>query len=219
MHFGVVLPALPFLLRGAIVTVEIAATSMALALALGLLIGVARTYGGRILNLVLGVPVDVLRSIPLLALMVWSFYALPVLLNRSISPFVAGAISLGLQYAAFVSEVFRGGLGSISRGQRYAAFALGMTPAQALRRIVLPQAAIRMLPPVGSLTASLIKDTSLLYGIGVAELMRQAATVNGLESRPFEIFTVVGLIYAGITYPVMVSVNWAYRRLSPRASG
>lgn len=219
MNFDVVFQSLPFLLRGAVVTIEIAAVSVGLALCLGLVLGLARAYGGRITNAIIGFPVDILRSIPLLALMVWAFYALPVMIDKAVSPFVAGALSLGVQYAAFVSEVFRGGLRSVGVGQSSAAHALGMTHVQTIRRIVLPQAAIRMLPPLGSLAASLIKDTSLLYGIGVAELMRNAATLNGLESRPFEIFTVVGFIYAAITAPVMVIVNFTYRRLASRAAG
>lgn len=217
--FGVVLQNLPFLLTGVVVTIQIAILSMALATALGLVVGIARTYGGPPVDRLLGLPVDMLRSIPLLALMVWVFYALPVLSGLELSPFTAGVVSLGLQYGAFMSEVFRAGFGSISPGQRIAGLALGMTNAQMLRRVVVPQAAIRMLPPAASQMASLIKDTSLMYAIGVTELMNQAATVNGLYARPFEIFTVVGIIYFCITYPVMYVINWAYVRLSPLVAG
>lgn len=219
LDFEVAVQNLPFLIQGAVVSVQVALLGMALATALGLLVAIGRMYGGHWTDRLLALPVDLLRSIPLLALMVWVFYALPVLMNQEMSPFTAGVLSLGLQYGAFMSEVFRAGLGSVSPGQRQAGLALGMSNMQVLRRVIVPQAAVRMLPPAGSQLASLIKDTSLLYGIGVGELMHQAATVNGLNARPFEIFTVVGLIYLGITYPLMFVINWAYRRLSPLVAG
>lgn len=208
-----------FLLQGLVVTLEVCALGMLLATALGLAVAVLRIYGGKTVDRGLGFVVDVMRSIPLLALMVWVFYALPVLVNGEMSPFLAGVISLGVQYAAFMSEVFRAGLGSISPGQRLAALALGMTPFQALYRVIVPQAAVRMLPPMGSQLVSLIKDSSLLYGIAVAELMHQAATLNGLYARPFEIFTAIAIVYVVLTYPVTLGVNAVYRRLVPLTAG
>lgn len=218
-QFQVVFDHWQFLLNGLVVTVEVTACGMFVATLLGLLLAAGRTYGGSLIDRVLAVPVDILRAIPLLALMVWVFYALPILLNQEISPFAAGVISLGLQYGAYMSELFRAGFGALSPGQRLAATALGMTQLQVLRRIVVPQAAILMLPPAGSQFVALIKDSSLLYGIGVTELMQHGATLNGLFLRPFEIFTAIGVIYALLTYPITVAVNWTYKRLLPLAAG
>jgi polar amino acid transport system permease protein len=217
--FRVVFEHWQFLLNGVVVTVEVTACGMFVATVLGLLLAIGRTYGGSRVDRVIAVPVDILRAIPLLALMVWVFYALPVLVNQELTPFGAGVISLGLQYGAYMSELFRAGLGALSPGQRLAATALGMTQLQALRRIVVPQAAILMLPPAGSQFVALIKDSSLLYGIGVTELMQHGATLNGLYFRPFEIFTAIGVIYFLLTYPTTIAVNWAYKRLLPLASG
>lgn len=214
MNFIPVLKELPFLLRGALLVIEVTFASILLASLIGIPVGIARTYGSRTLRWVLSVPVDILRALPLLVLIVGTFYALPLLTSRSISPFAAGVISLGLYYAAMLSEVFRAGLQSIGPGQRAAAAALGMTTPQILRRVLLPQATIMMIPPLGSLLSSLIKSTSLLYGIGVTELMWQAGTLNSLISRPFEVFTVAGIIYAAIVYPIVLLTNWAYGRLS-----
>lgn len=212
LNFGSILEYLPYLLQGAVVTVQLSVAAMVVASIVGTAIGMGRSYGGRGLNAVLGLAVDCLRSIPQLALMVWVFYALPVLAGAQISPFTAGVISLGIQYAAFMSEVVRAGLGSLASGQQAAAMALGMNRWQVLRRVLVPQAVIRMLPAAGSLLVSLVKDTSLVFGIGVLELMHQAATVNGLVPRPFEIFTVVGAIYLVMTYPITVTINLIYRR-------
>lgn len=212
LDFLSILQYLPFLLQGAVVTVEVSLAAMVVASAGGAMVAVGRVYGPRGLGALLGLPVDALRSIPQLALMVWVFYALPVLAQVQISPFVAGVISLGIQYAAFMSEVVRAGLSSLSTGQRDGALALGMSEVQVLRRVLLPQAVVRMLPPAGSLLVSLLKDSSLVFGIGVAELMHQASTVNGLAPRPFEIFTIVGAIYFAMTYPITIGVNAIYRR-------
>ena len=214
-HFEIVLGHLAFLLEGVIVTAQVSVIAMIVASLVGSAVAALRKYGGPLLGVPLGFAVDSLRAIPQLALMVWTFYALPVLMNQPVSPFVAGVISLGAQYGAFMSEVVRAGLDSLSPGQEASALALGMTRTQALRRVLLPQAIIRMLPPAGSLLVGLLKDSSLLFGIGVLELMNRAATLNGLYLRPFETFTVVGLIYLVMTYPITIGVNWLYGRLAP----
>jgi polar amino acid transport system permease protein len=218
-HFEDVLAHLPFLMEGVIVTAQVSVVAMVVAGLLGSTVAALRVYGGPLVGVPLGFAVDSLRAIPQVALLVWIFYALPVLMNQAVSPFVAGVISLGVQYAAFMSEVVRAGLGSLSPGQEAAALAIGMTRTQAMRRVLIPQAVIRMLPPAGSLLVALLKDSSLLFGIGVLELMNRAATLNGLYLRPFETFTIAGLIYLLMTYPITVAVNWAHGRLAPLIAG
>src|ERR1700743_2449323 len=130
------------LLRARLVTVELNVASVALALVLGTLMGLGRVYGGRWLDLGIGFLIDVVRSIPILVIMVWVFFGLPLLLGLQNFPaFLAGGLALGVHTGVYIAEIVRGGLGSVRRGQMQAALALGMSWPQAVGRIVLPQAA------------------------------------------------------------------------------
>src|SRR4029077_5578095 len=115
--------------------------------------------------------VDVLRSTPLLVQLMWIFFALPILTGVALSPIAAGGMGLGLYAGAYLSEVYRSGILSIPQGQWHASMALGMTTSQLLRRVILPQAIFRVLPPLASLCMSLLKDSSLVSAISLQELM------------------------------------------------
>jgi polar amino acid transport system permease protein len=122
-------------------------------------------------------------------------------------------VALALNVAAFIAEVYRAGITSIPAGQRQAAMALGMTRAQLYRRVLLPQAIVRVIPPLGSYWVSLFKDTSILAVIGVAELMYQGRLVSTDTYRPVEILTGVALIYYVLAYPQSLAVDYLFRRL------
>jgi polar amino acid transport system permease protein len=111
-----------------------------------------------------------------------------------------------------MSEIYRAGIASIPRGQSQAALALGLTPAQAMRRIVLPQAVVRMIPPMANIWVSLFKDTSIVTAIGVAEMMTQARALAADTYRPMEIYTLVALLYFALTLPQSMLVNWLFGR-------
>ena len=121
-------------------------------------------------------------------------------------------MALGLNVGAFMSEIYRAGILSLSPGQTAAGLALGMTRLQLMRRVLLPQAVTRMIPPVASTWVSLFKDTSIVSAIGVVELMFRAREIATDTFRPLEIFTVVALVYFVITYPQSLAVNVLYRR-------
>jgi len=121
-------------------------------------------------------------------------------------------VALTLNVAAFIAEVYRAGITSIPVGQAQAALALGMTRSQLYRRVLLPQAVARVIPPLGSYWVSLFKDTSLLAVIGVAELMYQGRLVATDTYRPLEILTGVAIIYYVLAYPQALAVNFLYRR-------
>ncbi len=130
--------------------------------------------------------------------------------------FVCGMLGLGLYSAAYVSEIVRAGVGSVRAGQTRAALALGMSQLQAVYRIVLPQAVIRMLPSFGSIFVTAIKDTAIASVIAVPELMKRSETLAGQTFRPFEVYTVAMILFFLILFPVARGVDAVYRRVAHR---
>jgi polar amino acid transport system permease protein len=149
--------------------------------------------------------------------LIWIYYALPILTGQSLTAFVAGSLGLSLYAGSFFSEIFRAGILSVERGQAEAALALGMTQAQAMRRVILPQAVVRMLPPIGSSLITLVKDSSLLSIISVPELMRQSETLASLTFRRMEVLSVGAVIYFGLSFPLSRAVDSLHRRYAPES--
>jgi len=203
-----------FLGRGLEVTVEVSLLSMALGFAVGVVVGTLRTYGGRVLDSVLGFYVDSMRAIPLLAVLVWTYFAFPLVIGRSLDTITAGVLALGLHLGAYMAETVRAGLTSVRKGQMQAALALGMSRFEGIRTIILPQALIRMLPPLGSLLIFAIKDSAIASVIAVPELLRQSQVVAGQTYRPFEIYTAAMIVYFLLCYPVARGVDRLYRRVA-----
>ena len=210
-HWEVLWESLPILLEGVWITVLASVVSMLAALLLGLLVALARLAGG-VASAVAYVYVEFFRNSPQLMIVVWVFTVLPLVTGITLSPLLSGIVALALNLSAFVAEVYRAGLTSIPAGQTQAALALGMTRAQLYRRVLLPQAVARVIPPLGSYWVSLFKDTSLLAVIGVAELMYQGRLVATDTYRPVEILTGVALIYYVLAYPQALGVNLLFRR-------
>lgn len=204
----------PFLAKALAMTIFISIASTAVGFAIGILVGALRTYGGKASNLLLGFYVDSMRAIPLLVILVWAFFAFPLVVGHSINAVTAGVAGLGLHLGAYVSETVRAGLTSVRRNQMQAALALGMSPLQAIRTIILPQAIIRMLPALGSLFVYAIKDSAIASVIAVPELLRQTQIVAGKTFRPFELYTAAMLAYFVLCYPVARGVDAIYRRLA-----
>ena len=202
-----------FLASGLVTTLLVSALSILLGAAIGLVVGAGRTYGGRWLDRILGFYVDTVRAVPVLVFLVWTYFAFPLFAGIRLTPTTAGVLALGFHLGAYVGEVIRAGLLSVRAGQMRAALALGMTRLQAIRTIILPQALIRMLPPIGSLTVIAIKDSAIASVIAVPELMRQSQTLVGNTFRPFEIYTAVMIVYFLILYPIARGTERLYRRL------
>lgn len=203
-----------FLLRAVWTTLLLSVLSMLLGFAIGVVVGALRTYGGRVLDALLGFYVDTMRAIPLLVVLVWIFFAFPLIFGVSVNAMSAAVVALGLHLGAYVAETIRAGLTSVRRGQMSAALALGMSRFQAVRTIILPQALIRMLPPLGSLFVIAIKDSAIASVIAVPELLRQSQTLAGQTFRPFEIYTAAMLVYFLICYPVARGTDALFRRIS-----
>jgi polar amino acid transport system permease protein len=155
-----------------------------------------------------------MRAIPVLVVLVWSFFALPILTGLTMPPFVAALVGLTVHLAAYAAEIVRAGIESVRPGQTRAALALGMSRAQIVRRIILPQAIVRMLPAFGSLLSITIKDTAIASVIAVPELMRQSETLAGQSFQPIEVYTFAMLVYFVILFPVTRGVDMFYQRVA-----
>lgn len=208
-----------FLLHGLALTILVSGIGLFIGLIGGMVLAAARLSSFAAGRAAGGLYVDFFRSTPFLSQVFWFFYAFPVLTGLNFDALTTGCVALGMYEAAYLGEVFRTGILSVPRGQAEAAYAEGMTRAQVARLIVLPQAIRTMLPPLGSSFVSLIKDSSILSAIGVAELTFQGNAVATATFRPLETLTVVALMYALVTYPLTLVVNVLHRRSVRVTSG
>ena len=192
---------LPILGIGLTVTLKAAATGFAIALVLGLVFALLRRSPYKIISWPTVVVVEFLRDTPLLVQLFFLYYVLPVY-GIVLPAFLTGALALGLQYSAYTSEVYRGGIEAIPRGQWEAAQALNLKYAARMRDVVLPQAfKIALAPTVGYLV-QIIKGTSLAAIIGFVEVTRAGQIVNNATFQPLVVFSVVAAIYFVICWPL-----------------
>ena len=211
-QFETVLPHLPYLLAGARMTIAVSVISLIGALLIGLFLALARISRLGLVRAAAGLFIDIWRSTPTLAQLLWIYYALPILTGIPLTAFLAGAITLACHYGANLAEVYRAGILAVPSGQTNAGLALGLTRAQTMRRIVLPQAVTIMLPLIASQFIVLFKESALISMISLEELMWHGQSLAGLTMRSVEVFTVVALIYMALTYPQTLLVNWLHRR-------
>jgi polar amino acid transport system substrate-binding protein len=204
---------LPLLLRGAVTTIELSVLGMALAVVAGLVIVLMRLYGIAPLRWFARAYVEIFRGTPLLIQLFLIYYGLPEI-GIKFNPFFAGILGLGLNYAASEAENYRAGIQAIPHGQMEAAFALGMSRAQALRRIILPQALRLVIPPVTNDFIAMFKDSSIVSVITMVELTK----VYGMLAMSTYDYIGLGLMTAGIyfalSYPASIFANWLEGKLS-----
>ena len=212
--FSVITTHLRFLGSGIVTTLVLSVASGITSLAAGFVIALLRLYGSRWLRPIAVLYIDSMRAIPVLVVLVWTFFALPILTGLTMPPFFAALLGLTVHLAAYVAEIVRAGVESVRPGQMRAAVALGMSRAQAVRRIVMPQALVRMLPAFGSLLSITIKDTAIASVIAVTELMRQSETLAGQSFQPIEVFSFAMLVYFVMLFPVTRGVDLIYRRVA-----
>jgi polar amino acid transport system permease protein len=196
------------------ITVYISLLSLLFGFVIGVVVGAVRTYGGRFADAVLGFYVDSMRAIPLLVVLVWTFFAFPLIAGTSLSSVTAGVIALSIHLGAYMAETIRAGLTSVRKGQMQAALAVGMSRIEAIRKIILPQALIRMLPSLGSLCTFAIKDSAIASVIAVPELMRQSQIVAGQTYQYVVIYTALMIVYFLLCYPLARGVDRLYRRVA-----
>jgi polar amino acid transport system permease protein len=203
-----------FLGYGVLVTLALSVASGLTSLALGFVVALLRLYGPRWLRPAIVLYIDSMRAIPVLVVLVWTFFALPIVAGVTLPPFWAALAGLTVHLAAYAAEIMRAGIESVRPGQTRAALALGLSRAQILRRIVLPQAIVRMLPAFGSLLSVTIKDTAIASVIAVPDVMRQSETLAGQSFQPIEVYTFAMLVYFVLLFPVTRGVDRVYRRLA-----
>ena len=203
---------LKFLLGGVWWTIALSVTAMVLSIALGLAIALPGISDKRFPRAVNRVYVEIFRSIPMLVMVLWVYYGLPVVLGLKLGVFVAGVVALALCDSAFEAEIFRAGIQSIERGQVEASKSLGLSYFQTMRHVILPQAIRRVLPPLGNQFVYMLKMSSLVSVIGLLELTRRANELTVTEYRPLEIYTVLVLEYLVL----ILIVSHFVRRLEKR---
>jgi polar amino acid transport system permease protein len=211
---------LPALLSGLRVTVVATFVVMALALAAGLPVALARISGNQLVRLVSTVYVQVLRGTPVLLQLFVLYYVLPFA-GIKLDPWTAGVAGMSAAYAAYLSEIYRAGIQAVDRGQTEAALSIGMSRVQVMRLIVLPQAIRIIIPPIGNTFIGLFKDTSLLSILTIRELMFEGQLLAATNFRYITIFSVIAVLYLVVCWPCAALIERLERRLKtlPRDHG
>ena len=203
-----------FLLAGFNDTIQVSLLSMLFAMTLGLVIALLDLAKSPFLQLLNRIYVEVIRSIPVLVLLLWVYYGMPTLLDVSLNHFWAGVIALTVAESAFMAEVFRGGIQAISRGQHEAAESLGLNYWQKMRLVILPQAFRHILPPLGNQFVYILKMSSLVSVIGLSDLTRRANELVVNEYLPLEIYTFLVVEYLVLILVVSQAVRWLEKRIA-----
>jgi polar amino acid transport system permease protein len=183
-------------------------------LIIGFGVGIARLAPSRAVNYPLILYIELFRCTPLLVQLIWFYYAFPVVVGLDIPAHVAAAMTLSLYTGAFYAEIIRGGVNSIERGQWDAARAIGMRRGQVMRRVILPQAIKRMVPPFMNQSIMQLKNTSLVSTIAVSDLLYQGEIITATTYRPLEVYTVVAIIYFGVLFPLTLLAQLIEKRMA-----
>lgn len=202
-----------FLLGGFKTTIALSVLSFVIAVALGLIVALPALYGNRSLRIVNRVYVEPFRAVPTLVLILWVYYGMPVVLGIELEAFSAGVVALALSESAFLAEIFRAGIQSVGRGQEEAADAIGLTFADKMRFVIMPQAIRRILPPLGNQFVYMLKMSALVSVIGLEDLTRRANELVTSEYRPLEVYTFLILEYLVLIMIVSAGVRWLEHKM------
>lgn len=196
-------PWLPLIIEATLLTILLSAMSLLGSIAIGLTVAVLRLLGWAWINLLLGTLVDLIRGTPLLVqLLIW-YLVPPVAFDINVDPLQAAVLGLSVNGGAFLSEIIRGAMRAVPKGQREAASAVGLGRFYSLRAIELPQAMPVILPAAVSFYIGLVKDTSIAYIVGLHELLKTSQLITMQEpSRTFELYLVAAVIYFAICFPL-----------------
>lgn len=213
LDFSPVFADWAMLLAGAVVTVEVTAASLLLGCLIGLLVGIGRLNPAR--RVVYGLCSAYLlffRGTPLLVqLFIW-FFGLPQF-GLMLPAWACGVLGLGMYSGAYVSEIVRGAIESVDRGQNEAARSLGMSAAQSMRKIIIPQAFVRMIPPLGNEFIALIKNSALVSLLTIHDLMHEGQKIISVSYRSLEVYLVIALIYLVMTSATSAALRLIEKRL------
>lgn len=215
-RFDVVWSNFGFLISGVGITLYLSAMTMLFGTIIGVVSAVLRLTRIKAISYPITFYVEFFRGTPALVQIVWIYYCLPILTGLQISGLASVIVAMSLNSGAYMSEVFRAGIQGIDKGHREAALSLGMSRTQTFRRIVLPQAAYRMIPTAGNVFVSAIKLSSLASVVGMNELMRQGQSLITYSFRPLEVFTIVAVIYFCMTYTASLVLMYLEYRFAWR---
>ena len=201
---GNILDWLPEFAVASLRTLELMVLAFLLATALGIFIALARISKVRVLRGSAIVYIECIRGTPVLVILFWVYFGLPEFGSwLAFSSFTAAVIGLGIHGAAFLAEIFRSGIEALHRGQMEAALSVGMTPAKAMRYIILPQATRVVLPPIANYTVGLLKETALCSIIAAPELMLRAKDLASSSFLPMPAFVLAAVFYYLMRFPMM----------------
>lgn len=197
---------------GAKLTVALTVLTMAAAIPGGIVLALMRLSRWRVVSALSAAYVEFFRNLPLILVVYWAFYVMPMILGVEFSAFNTGLTALCLNVSAYNAETFRAGINSIRKGQKEAAIALGMSRGQAMQYIIFPQALRRVLPVLASTWVSLFKDTSLVSVIAVGELAHVALQIRSQTFRVLEMLTAMAALYWLMGYPQAKLADWIHKK-------
>ena len=200
--FDLFITSMPALLKGALVTAQLTLASLTIGFCIGIVGGVARLSKNRLIGGAALFYVTIMRGVPLLVTLLFLYYGLPSA-GIMLDAFTVAIIALSITNGAYVSEIIRAGIQSIDPGQMRAARSLGMSYEKAMRRIILPQAVRRVLPPITNESLTLLKNTALVSTITLSDLLRSGLEIMTWQANTFSPFAGVALIYLLMTMPLV----------------
>ena len=203
-----------FIVKGLIFSVQLTLIAMVGGIALGTLLALMRLSGKKGLVVVAAFYVNTLRSIPLVMVILWFFLLIPLLIGRPMGAELSAIITFTVFEAAYYSEIMRAGIQSVPKGQVHAGYAVGMTYAQCMKLIVLPQAFRNMLPVLLTQTIILFQDTSLVYAIGAYDLLKGFEVAGKNFNRPVETYLVAAVVYFIICFSLSMLVRQLQKKIA-----
>ncbi|TBW50761.1 amino acid ABC transporter permease [Marinobacter halodurans] len=210
--WGAAFGSVPYLLKGIPYTLLISFGGLLIGFAIGIITGLASLSRNRLLRWPATAYIEVFRGTPILVQVLFIFYGLPDIVGGPINALTAGIAAIALNSGAYISEVVRGGVQSIDKGQTEAGVSLGLSRSQTFWSVIWPQALRRMIPPLGNQAIVSIKDTSLFSVIGVGELVRQGQIYIATTFTAFEVYFMVALLYLAITLTLSSLLRFVERR-------
>lgn len=214
-----IVPSLPYMLQGMVITLKITITAVVIGIVWGTLLAVLRLSPIKPISWLAKIYVNLFRSVPLLMVLLWFYLVVPNFLQRvmGLSPktdirLVSAMVAFSLFEAAYYSEIIRAGIISIARGQSSAALALGMTPWQSMQLVILPQAFRAMIPLLLTQGIVLFQDTSLVYVLSLADFFRTATSVGERDGTQVEMVLFAGVVYFVISLSASLLVNYLKKR-------
>jgi polar amino acid transport system permease protein len=199
---------------GVKLTLVISVVAFVLSVGLGLVVALLRMSKSRIVQPIMAGYVNVFRAVPLLVFILFVYYGIAIQFNLAITAIQAGILALTLQYSAWLGEIFRSGIQAVPHGQREAAYSVGMGRGQTFFRVILPQAARIVIPPTGNMLIGMVKDSSLVYLIGVPELLRVSNRLANRTFRYFEVYLATVFIYLALTTAIYFGVKYLEQRFA-----